>query len=478
MADQPRHLDLDQLLIDFTSEDPCSSVSLAGERSRAETPAPPVDAGGTSAELETTQAFPSEAETTAGAADLSPSRLAYLRLALVEGVGPRTIRFLLERFGSAEATLQAPSSTLQEVPRIGRILAQRIADALREEQILELVATCRQAGISIRLPNDAGYPILLRELPDPPAVLFVKGELRPEDILAVAIVGTRHPTPYGLKQAERLSAGLVAAGFTIVSGLARGIDAAAHRGALMAGGRTLGVLGSGLLRIYPAEHKELAAQIEQQGALLSELPPYEPPRGTHFPKRNRIISGLAWGTIVVEAGSKSGALITAHHALHQGREVFAVPGRADEHTAQGCHRLIRDGATMVLGPEDVIEVLRPMIAEVQLRLGRHSPALSAQEHRTSADSHPSRPVLGEQRKEGASAPHAKSGREKNSESQVPPGLSEKEQLVLQTIGYDPTSIDQIVAHAGLPTSEVLAVISLLEMRQLLRRLGGNWVSRK
>ncbi len=287
----------------------------------------------------------------------------------MEGVGPRTIRFLLARFSSPEAVLRAPRSLLQQVPRIGPVLAERIASAPSESEVIQLLELCRTHGIRIVCPQDPQYPELLRELTDPPAVLFLRGELKAEDRLAVAIVGTRHPTPYGLRQAERLAAGLAAAGFTIVSGLARGIDAAAHRGALQAGGRTLAVLASGLLRIYPPEHQQLAREIEKQGALLSEALPQQAPLGTSFPKRNRIISGLAWGTIVVEAGTKSGALITAHHAMEQGREVFAVPGRADDRAAQGCNRLIRDGATMVLTPEDVVETLRPMIGKRAVGLG-------------------------------------------------------------------------------------------------------------
>jgi DNA processing protein len=360
---------------------------------------------------------------------------------------------------------------LLQVPRIGPVLAERIARAPSESEIIQLLELCQTHGIRIVCPQDPDYPELLRELTDPPAVLFLRGELKAEDRLAVAIVGTRHPTPYGLRQAERLAAGLAAAGFTIVSGLARGIDAAAHRGALQAGGRTLAVLASGLLRIYPPEHRQLADEIEKQGALLSEALPQQAPLGTSFPKRNRIISGLAWGTIVVEAGTKSGALITAHHAMEQGREVFAVPGRADDRTAQGCNRLIRDGATMVLTPEDVIETLRPMIDKPSFGLGRRSMEASRSGSRAVADQHPAKtPEL-----------WTAAGNSPNSEGTTSPrpiNLSEIEQKIYQAVAYEPTSIDQIVALTGLPSSQVLATISLLELRQLLRRLGGNWVCRR
>jgi DNA processing protein len=196
--------------------------------------------------------------------------------------------------------------------------------------------------------GSAGYPQPLDEIPDPPPLLFVHGALQAADALAVAIVGSRHATHYGLTQAERLAGSLARAGFTIVSGLARGIDAAAHRGALAAGGRTLAVLGSGVLNIYPPEHQELAVQIRSQGAVLSEAPPHSNPLSGAFPQRNRIISGLALGVIVVEASARSGALITARHAMEQGRDVFAVPGRVDSRNSHGCHRLIRDGAKLVL----------------------------------------------------------------------------------------------------------------------------------
>lgn len=477
MAEQSCAVDLDQLLLNFEAPQGLpaeQSPSSPAERLDAVTPT--VTLGPELSAETTPAATASSAARDDGDYPLSPARVAYLRLALVEGVGPRTMQFLLARFGTAEAVLKAPTSLLQEVPRIGPILAQRIASAPTEEEIHKLVDLCRQEGIAILAPSDSAYPALLRQLADPPAILFVKGELRPEDILAVAIVGTRHPTPYGLKQAERLAAGLAAAGFTIVSGLARGIDAAAHRGALNAGGRTLGVLASGVLRIYPPEHKDLAAKVTAQGALLSESRPHEPPLATHFPKRNRIISGLAWGTIVVEAGTKSGALITAQHALQQNREVFAVPGRADEQAARGCHQLIRDGATMVLGPEDVIEVLRPMIAEAQARLraAQAASGLSSAPQGGVASPAPPSPQIAGSLAQGEVARPVPG----NTSRANLPGLSESEQLVLQAIGCDPTSIDQIVAATGLPTSEVLATISLLELRQLLRRLGGNWVARR
>lgn len=481
VAEGPRKVaDLDQLLLGFEAEEILAGGSAPGaDRGSPETVPEPSRTGSASP----ADAYDVRPSSGAGAkqvdppSEFPPERIQFLRLALVEGVGPRTIRFLLNRFGTPEAVLRASVRELQQVPRIGPVLAERITQAPSETEILELIATCRKEGVAILFPDSAQYPQLLRHLPDPPPVLFVKGQLLPQDYYAVAIVGTRHATPYGLRQAERLAAGLAAAGFTIVSGLARGIDAAAHRGALSAGGRTLAVLGSGILNIYPPEHKDLAQRIAQQGALLSEFRPGEPPIGTRFPKRNRVISGLSWGTIVVEAGAKSGALITAQHALNQGREVFAVPGRADERTAQGCHRLLRDGATMVTCPEDVIEVLRPMIAA-----GPGRPGVTAQGHRGVS----AREGSGGLSTDGASpdglgSPASLSDGRTAAADPPPlpvPNLSEKEVAVLQAVGDDPTSIDWVVAATGLPTAEVLATISMLEMRQLLRRLGGNWICRR
>jgi DNA processing protein len=289
--------------------------------------------------------------------------------------------------------------------------------------------------VAILLDTDERYPALLRQIPDPPGVLFVHGELQPPDGMAIAIVGTRHPTQYGLRQAERLAGSLARAGLTVVSGLARGIDGAAHRGALAAGGRSIAVLASGVLNIYPPEHAELAAEIAARGALVSESPPRFEPLAGNFPQRNRIISGLSLGVIVVEAGEASGALITARHAMEQGREVFAVPGRIDDRSSRGCHRLIRDGAKLVGSPEDVLDELGPLF--------RPTPREDGQVVR-----HPAELLLNEQ-----------------------------EQQVLAAIGGEATSIDAIVAATRLAVSQVLSTISVLEMRRVIRRLSGTSVAR-
>jgi DNA processing protein len=361
--------------------------------------------------------------------------IAALRLSMVSGVGPRTRRALLERFATPEAVLAAAPSDLQEVPGVGPKIARSIAAAKDEIDIEGTITLCREHDVAILTESDEAYPRMLREICDPPGVLFVRGRLLPRDAVAIAIVGTRHASQYGLRQAEQLGASLARAGLTVVSGLARGIDAAAHRGALGAGGRTLAVLGSGVLNLYPPEHEKLAAEVIERGALLSEFPPRAEPFAGAFPQRNRVISGLALGAIIVEAAERSGALITARHAMEQGREVFAVPGRIDCRTSRGCHRLIRDGAKLVETADDVLEELGPLVEAAPREDGRvmHHPAELT--------------------------------------------LNELEQQVLGAIDTDSTSIDRIVTETGLPVPRVLSTLSVLEMRRLIRRLSGTTVVR-
>jgi DNA processing protein len=363
---------------------------------------------------------------------------AELILAFTPGVGPRLRKSLLAHFGSAEAVLAAAASDLRAVPGIGQKLSRCIALARREVDIESALQDCRASHVRILVESQPEYPAQLRTIPDPPGVLFVRGAIEPADGIAVAIVGTRHATQYGVAQAERLAAGLARAGYTIVSGLARGIDAAAHRGALKAGGRTLAVLGSGVLNVYPPEHVALAEEIASRGAVLGENPPRSPPLAGAFPNRNRIITGLSLGVIVVEAADRSGALISARHAMEQGREVFAVPGRVDNRVSHGCHRLIRDGAKLVETVDDVLEELGP--------LATPTPARGMEEQQPVR--HPAELLL-----------------------------NEPEKQVLAAIGDEPLAIDEVVVAAGLPVQNVLATISVLEMRRLIRRLGGNRVMR-
>ncbi len=377
----------------------------------------------------------SRVETRPGTVDFPPERWDELRLALVNGVGPLTRRALLSAFGTAAAVFDATVAQLSTVVGVGPKLSSRLAAARDMIDVADEVRVCREHGIRILMESDADYPERLRQIPDPPGVLFVAGELESRDALAVAIVGTRHATQYGLLIAERLAGGLAQAGYTVVSGLARGIDAAAHRGAMAAGGRTIAVLGSGLLNLYPPEHAELAGQVRGRGAVLSEAPPRMPAQAGMVPQRNRVITGLCLGTIVVEAAERSGALVSATHAMEQGREVFAVPGRVDSRMSRGCHRLLRDGATLVESVDDVLEQLGPLANVAKLADGR--------EVRHAAELQ----------------------------------LNDVERDILELIGDSPTLIDVVARESGLPTARVLATLTILEMRRLIRRLGGSSVCR-
>ena len=279
-------------------------------------------------------------------------------LNLIPDVGSTPLRRLLDQFGDLDRVWQAGVRELRQVEGIGPLLAQRIAAGCRNERLVgEEVALAQRAGVRIVTLEDADYPTLLREIPDPPLVLYVRGTLPDPAAPAVAIVGSRHASRYGVEIAERLAYDLALRGLTVISGLARGIDGAAHRGALKAQGRTLAVLGNGLSRIYPPEHEPLAKQIVEQGAVISEYPMQMAPLAQNFPRRNRLISGLSLGVVIVEAAQRSGALITADMALEQGREVFAVPGPITRRTSQGTHHLLKQGARLVTSAEDILEEL-------------------------------------------------------------------------------------------------------------------------
>jgi DNA processing protein len=377
----------------------------------------------------------------AAACPLPPDQLRdHVRLACLPGVGARTRRELLARYGSPEAVLAAPPGELTAIPGVGRRLAKALPGLAEAAAADEVLALCHARGVRIVLDGHDGYPPLLGRIADPPSLIFVRGSIEPCDSLAIAIVGSRHATAYGRKVAWQLAGGLARAGYTIVSGLARGIDAAAHRGALDAGGRTLAVLGSGVLNIYPPEHADLAVEITARGALLGEAPPLAAPARGCFPQRNRIVSGLALGVVVVEAADHSGALITARLAGEQGREVFAVPGPIDSRLSRGCHALLRDGARLVQGVDDVLEELGPLC-----------------EAATAAD-----------------------GREVRSPAELHLGDVERQVLAACDAEADATrtaSIDDVAAASGLATSQVLATLGVLEMRRVVRRLPGNRVAR-
>ncbi len=283
-----------------------------------------------------------------------------LQLALLPGIGPKTLTDLLEHFGTAQAVLQASESDLQQVSGIGPQLSHRITQADLHIQPDQVIEHCDQAGISIVTWDDPDYPRPLRQIDTAPPVLFIRGKWIPRDALSIAIVGTRHATHYGKSQTEKIASSLAHRGITVISGLARGIDAAAHQSTLRASGRTLAVLGCGHDHLYPAEHLELSKQIAEAGAVISEFPPWTRPRGPLFPQRNRIISGLCLAVLVIEAADRSGALVTARHAMEQGRDVFALPGSVASRVSRGCHALIRDGAKLIECADQIIEELGPL----------------------------------------------------------------------------------------------------------------------
>jgi DNA processing protein len=345
----------------------------------------------------------------------------------VRGIGPARLRALLDYFGAIEKAWTAPADALVEVGLDRRSLAN-LTKARGELDLAAELAKVEKAGVQVLTWEDSRYPQRLLNINDPPALLYLRGELLPTDDWAVAMVGTRKASAYGREAARTLATDLARAGVTIISGLARGIDAQAHRAALDAGGRTIAVLGSGVDIIYPWENHKLAEEIVAHGALLSEYALGAPPEASNFPPRNRIISGLSCGVIVVEAGEQSGALITADSAADQGRDVFAVPGSIFQRGSVGTNRLIRDGATPVLSANDVLEALN-MTAVAQ-----------------------------------------------HVEAQMLLPTDVTEATLFDYIGEEPAHVDEISRAAGLPIAAVSSTLALMELKGLVRQVGGmNYV---
>ncbi len=366
---------------------------------------------------------------------MSDNLIDWLRLHLTPGIGPRIMELLLERFETPREVLNASGAALLAVDGVGPKLSAEITKSRTSTAAEEEIALAEQLGVSLLLRTAPDYPTGLREICDAPPVLSMAGSYKPCDELAVAIVGSRQCTLYGRQQAEKLAGALARAGITIISGLARGIDACAHRGALQAGGRTIAVCATGLAEVYPPEHKDLAGEIRQNGCLISESPLRRGTMKGIFPQRNRLISGLSLGVIIVEASRSSGSLHTARHAMEQGREVFAVPGRIDSLASQGCHDLIRDGVTLVRSVEDILESLGPLIKPVQAQPGEivHAP----------------RELL----------------------------LNDQEREVLNLVREDAQHLDEIVRHSSLDPARVIATLTVLEMKRLVRRLPGSLLVR-
>ncbi len=349
-----------------------------------------------------------------------------LRLAALNETARRKHR-LLAAFGSAAAVFTADDASWAR-HGLDPGLRDRVREAGRREVGLEL-AKLTDLGAEMVARGEPEYPVLLASLPDPPAVLFVRGRLPESPLPCVALVGTRRASPYGELVAEDLGRGLAAAGVGVISGLAAGIDAAAHRGALAAGGYTAGVLGTGIDVVYPPQNRALHDQVAATGAVLSEFCLGVTARDWHFPMRNRIISGLCRAVVVVQAPARSGALITAHLAAEQGREVLAVPGNVTDSRQTGCHDLIREGAALARGVEDVLEVLRLAPAGAQ-------PA-----------------------PEPVAAPE--------------PDLSPAERTIAGAVGLAPVAIDDLLEQSGLSAPEVQSALVTLELKRVVRRLPGN-----
>ncbi len=371
----------------------------------------------------------------------------YLRWALTDGVGPLIFSRLLIQLGDAEQALGAGTGVLKTVKGIGEQKAEAIARSRDAAPVEQEIAAAEQHGVRIVCRADPEYPEGLKRIPDAPIVLYVKGELRPTDAVAIAVVGSRRCTIYGSEQARRFGELLAGAGFTVVSGLARGIDAFAHHGAVAAGGRCIAVMGRGLTEIYPPENRALAEKLLENGVWLSELPMQAAVRPENFPGRNRIIAGLALGTLVVEAAQRSGALITARLASEYNREVFAVPGRVQDPMSFGTNALIRDGAAkLVMTLDDILDEL----GEVGEKLR------AAEGTRTTGQTAPLTP---------RSPAEALS-------------LSAAEKRVYECSGYEPLLQDVIMQAAELPPGETLAALTTLELKGLIRRLPGGLVVRR
>lgn len=278
-------------------------------------------------------------------------------LNMVQDIGYIRLKGLLDEFKSPENILRAPVEGLRSVKGIGPSIAKAVKNAGSDYDVEKEIALAEKSGVVILTVFDEDYPERLKNIYDPPVILYVKGSIKKEDSLAVSIVGSRKCTYYGMNMADNIAEKLAFSGVTVVSGLARGIDTAAHKGALKSG-RTIAVLGSGLGNIYPAENRPLSEKIAQNGAVVSEFPMHMPPNKNNFPQRNRIISGLSAAVLVVEAANKSGALITADFALEQGRDVFAVPGAAGRLSSAGTNSLIKQGAKLIDSAEDILEELK------------------------------------------------------------------------------------------------------------------------
>ncbi|NBO91961.1 MAG: DNA-protecting protein DprA [Planctomycetia bacterium] len=366
-----------------------------------------------------------------------------LTLHLTPGVGPMRLTALLNRFGSASDVLRADETDLEGITGVGVKIAQALRDRGNRDRAQQELRRARDRGICVVARGSHDYPADLCEIPGAPTFLFIRGELLPADRFGAGIVGTRHPTAYGRRLTQQLALGLARAGACVISGLARGIDGIAHTAALDAGGRTIAVLAGGFDRIYPPEHRELAERIVLAGALITESVPSQEPLKGLFPARNRIISGLARAVVIVQAGESSGALITAEHAAEQGRPTLAVPGPVDEEQSAGCHRLIRDGATLCRGVEDVLVEMRGLLPQ--------SPE-------------PDRDVDTPAPHRGVDAPHSPAPR---------PKMTDDEGQVYELLEQGTRSVDDLAQSSGLSVAKLSGLLLTMQLKKLVRQLPGN-----
>jgi len=366
----------------------------------------------------------------------------WLKLIRADGIGPVTFAKMIKHFGSAERVLGASVSELAKIEGVGFKTAERIASTREKFDAGAELELARKLGVWLVNLADERYPPVLKGIYDPPPVLYVKGSLGRQDNLAMSIVGSRQCSLYGQEQASRFAHFLGSAGFTLCSGMARGIDTAAHQGALSAGGRTIAVQGCGLARIFPPENKKLFGLIAESGACVSELPLEAEPLAVNFPPRNRIIAGLSLGTIVVEAALRSGALITARAALDYDREVMAVPGKIDSPLSRGAHQLIKQGATLIESVEDVMEALGQIGEQLEEHVSNAAAKASARAEKSLFDA-----------------------------SQLK--LSDAEKKIYDYLTKEPSHIEQIIADTNLTPGVVNATLISLRLKGLIKQLPGS-----
>ncbi|NOY64990.1 MAG: DNA-protecting protein DprA [Nitrospirae bacterium] len=350
----------------------------------------------------------------------------WIALSLIDDIGPRSIRALLDSFGDAKCVFQADIRELLQVEGIGEKRARAIKGFNRWKEVERILSLCETQEIKILTENDESYPVLLKNIHTRPFLLYLKGKILEEDRYAVAVVGPRKPTEYGVRVADMIAGELAKAGITVVSGMARGIDTVAHKAAIIRGGRTIAVLGSGIDVPYPPENAGLMKRITKSGYVVSEFPPGTKPERGNFPVRNRIISGLSLGVVVIEATNDSGALITAEYALEQNREVFSVPGMITSKRSSGTNTLIKKGAVLVESAEDIIKELAPQLKGFIREASRRSVS-----------------------------------------------LSDDESNVVKYLSKEPVHVDVLTRESKIPLNKLLSILTALELKGVVKQAEGK-----